>query len=185
MKSITALKRQDFRDWLIKHHETEKKVSVISYKKHTGKPYATHRELMEEAICFGWIDTTIKRLDEKRFIRTFTRRNKNSRWSSNTISYAKELIKKKKMTPAGLKYYKEGLNKPLNDSGIPINPTIPIELKKALTKNKKAKDNFNKFPPSAKKQIYRWLLRAKLKETRDRRIKKIINNSKKDIRNML
>ena len=76
---------------------------------------------MEEAICFGWIDTTIKRLDEDTYLRHFSRRNKNSKWSDNTLGYAKQLIKEKKMTPIGLEFYKEGLKKPTHDHGIPKN----------------------------------------------------------------
>lgn len=179
MKTITVFNRQDFRNWLMRNHDNERIVSVICYKKHTKKPSASHKELMEEAICFGWIDTTIKKLDEDRFIRDFTKRNKNSKWSENTLSYAKELIKEKKMMPLGLKYYNEGLKKPPHDFGIPKNPAMPIELKNALDKNKKAKENFTLFPPSLKKQLYRWILRGKLEETRNKRIRKIIDNSKK------
>lgn len=177
MKTITVFNRQDFRNWLMKNHDNENKVAVVSYKKHTGKSFASHRELMEEAICFGWIDTTIKRLDEERYIRNFTKRSKNSRWSENTLGYAKRLIKEKKMMPLGLKYYKEGLKKLPHDFGIPKNPSMPLELKKELNKNKKAKDNFELFPPSTKKQFYRWILRGKLKETRDKRIKKIVEGA--------
>jgi len=79
VKSVTAFSRKDFRKWLEKNHETENKVAVIIYKKHTGKPFPSHRELIEEAICFGWIDTTIKRIDEDKFLRNFAKRNKNSK----------------------------------------------------------------------------------------------------------
>jgi len=184
MKRITIFKCQEFRDWLMLNHDKERTVSVISYKKHTGKSFASHRELMEEAICFGWIDTTIKRLDEDRYIRNFTKRNKNSRWSDNTQSYAKELIKQKKMMSIGLKYYKEGLKKPTHDAGIPKNPIMPLELKKALDKNKKAKENFKLFPPSTKKMIYRWILRGKLEKTREKRIKIIVEKAKEGRRDV-
>ena len=180
MKTITIFNKDEFRRWLIKNHENESKVSVVSYKKHTGKPYASHRELMEEAICFGWIDTTIKRLDEDRYIRNFSKRNKNSRWSENTLGYAKELIKQGKMTPVGLKYYKEGLKKPTHDFGIPKNPDMPLELKKALDKDKKAKENFENFSASVKKMTYRWILRAKRNETIAKRIKLTVDNAKKN-----
>ena len=66
MKTITAFDRIDFRKWLIRNHNSESKVSIIIFKKHTGKPSPSHKELMEEAICFGWIDTVIKKLDENR-----------------------------------------------------------------------------------------------------------------------
>jgi len=103
--------KEDFRNWLLQNYDKEKKVELIVHKKHTKKPFPSHRELLEEAICFGWVDTTIKRLDENRFIRTFVKRNKNSRWSENTLSYAKKLIKEKRMMPPGLLFYKEGLRK--------------------------------------------------------------------------
>jgi uncharacterized protein YdeI (YjbR/CyaY-like superfamily) len=178
MKSITAFTRDDFRKWLAGNHDKEDKVSVIVYKKHTGKPSPSHKELMEEAICFGWIDTVIKKLDENRYIRTFSRRNKNSKWSNNTISYAKDLIKRKKMTSAGLKFYKEGLKKPTHDFGIPKNPDMPVELKIALSKHKIAKDNFENFSASIKRTFYRWILRAKRDETRNKRIKVTVEKAK-------
>jgi len=169
-KTITAFSRDDFRNWLKSNHNKENKVSIILHKRRTGKPAPTHRELMEEAICFGWIDTIIKRLDENRYMRNFARRNKNSRWSKNTLSYAKKLIEEGKMTPYGMEFYKLGLQRPTHDHGIPKNPGIPDELKKALAKDKKARDNHSKFPPSAKRMIYRWILHAKLPETRKKRI---------------
>jgi uncharacterized protein YdeI (YjbR/CyaY-like superfamily) len=108
---VEVFSGKDFRKWLRKNHDTEKKVFLIVNKKHTGKKFPSHRELVDEAICYGWIDTTIKRLDENRFIRTFCRRTKNSRWSDNTLSYGKQLIKDGKMTSHGLKFYLEGLRK--------------------------------------------------------------------------
>ena len=178
MKQKTVYTVNDFKNWLIKNHNKETKVEIIVYRKHTGKPSPSHRELMGEAICFGWIDTILRKLDENRYIRTFSKRNKNSKWSNNTIQYGKELVKQKKMTPLGLKYFKEGLKKPTHDFGIPANPTIPDELKKALEKNKKAKDNFEKFTPSIKKMAYRWILRGKREETRVKRIKLLVERAK-------
>ncbi|MBT4540762.1 hypothetical protein HOC35_04565 [Candidatus Woesearchaeota archaeon] len=178
METITAFNRSDFRKWLVGNHDNEDKVSVKVYKKHTGKSSPSHRELMEEAICFGWIDTTIKRLDEDTYIRNFSKRNKNSKWSDNTIKYGKQLIKQGKMTLVGLKFYKEGLKKPTHDHGIPKNPDMPVELKKALNKNKKAKDNFEKYSASLKKVFYRWILRGKREETRAKRIKLTVEKAK-------
>jgi len=176
--TITVFERKDFRKWLIKNHNKDGKVSVIVYKKHTGKPAPSHRELMEEAICFGWIDTTIKRIDEERYERNFTRRNKNSKWSDNTLGYAKGLIKQGKMTTQGLKFYKEGLKKPTHDYGIPKNPDMPAELKSALDKDKNARENFKNFSASAKRMIYRWILRGKREETRAKRIGIIVEGAK-------
>jgi uncharacterized protein YdeI (YjbR/CyaY-like superfamily) len=173
---IEIYDKKDFRKWLSKNHNKEKKVGLILHKKHTGKSSPSHRELMEEAICFGWIDTTIKKLDDERYMRYFCRRTKNSTWSYNTLSYAKQLIKEKRMNPSGLIFYKEGLKKKPLDHGIPKNPDIPEELKRELEKkiNKKIKEKFEKVSPSMKKTYFRWILHAKLPETKKKRIDSII-----------
>src|SRR3990167_4363733 len=96
-QDVEIFSKEDFRKWLSKNHDKEKKVGLILHKKHTGKGSSSHRELMEEAICFGWIDTTIKRIDEDRYIRYFAKRNKNGKWSKATQRYARELVKRKLM----------------------------------------------------------------------------------------
>lgn len=178
VKNIVCFTRGDFRKWLEKNHLKEKKVAIILHKKQTGKSSPSHRELMEEAICFGWIDTMIKRLDENKYIRHFARRNKNSKWSDNTLSYAKALKEKGLMSAEGLRFYEEGLFRPTHDHGIPKNPNMPKEIKEALEKNKTAKANFENFPPSAKRMFYRWLLNTKTSETKEKRIKLIVERAK-------
>jgi uncharacterized protein YdeI (YjbR/CyaY-like superfamily) len=154
-------------------------MKVVVHKRHTGKPAPTHRELIDEAIAHGWIDTTIRRIDEDTFERNFSKRNHNSTWSNNTLRYAKELIKKGRMTEEGMKYYRLGRKKPTHDHGIPKNPDMPEELKDAFNKNTKAKKAFAAFPPSTKRMFYRWLLSGKLPETRKKRVKKIIASALK------
>ena len=166
----------DFRKWLEKNHDKYRKVGLIIHKRHTNKKSPSHRELMEEAICFGWIDTIVKKIDEDTFMRFFSRRNKNSKWSYNTLSYAKDLVKRKKMTPIGLQFYKEGLKKIPHDFGIPKNPKIPGEMKKIFEKNKKAKEAFQKLSPSARKTQLRWIIRGKRQETKEKRIKILLKN---------
>src|SRR3989344_8540316 len=174
MKTITAFSRDDFRKWLQEHHTTEIKVGIILHKRHTGKTAPTHREMIEEALCFGWIDTIVKRIDENTYQRNFSKRNEKSTWSDNTLSYAKHLLAEGKMVEQGIHFYNAGLKKKTHDHNIPKNPDMPEEIKKALSKNKLAKTNFEKFPPSKKKELYRWFLRAKGSETKIKRIEKII-----------
>lgn len=171
---IEIFSKDDFREWLSKNHEDKKIVELLIHKKHTGKKSPSHRKLLNEALCFGWVDTIIKRVDEDTYIRTFQRRSKNSKWSQNTLSYAKKLIKEKRMTPHGLKFYKEGLKKKPFDHGIPKNPKMPEELKRALGKDKKAHKRFKKLSPSKKRSYYRWILHGKMSETRMKRSDKII-----------
>ena len=185
VQTITVYTRNDFRNWLKKNHKKESKVAVVVHKRHTGKPAPTHRELIEEAICFGWIDTTLKRLDEDTFLRHFSKRNLNSRWSDNTLSYAKDLIKRGMMAEEGMKFYQLGLAKPTHDHGIPKNPDMPAELEIALSKNKKAKAGFDSFSPSVKRMYYRWLLRAKLSATRKKRVGQLVGASVSRNKNLL
>lgn len=178
MKQINIFTREDFRNWLEKYHNSEKKVAIRIHKKHTGKPSPSHREQIEEAICFGWIDTVLKRVDEDTYLRMFTQRTEKSNWSKNTQGYAKNLMKQGLMSERGEKYYKLGLKKPVLDFGIPKNPNMPIILKEALNKNRVLEKRFLKFPPSTKKMLYRWILRAKLLETRNKRVRKTLEIAK-------
>lgn len=175
---IHAADRKTWRAWLKNNHLREKKVGLISYKRHTGKPALTHKESMEEAICFGWIDTTIKKLDEDRYLRYFCKRSKNSKWSLATLSYGKDLIKRKLMTPIGLQFYLEGKKKKAFDHHIPRNPDMPKMLRLELEKDKKALDNFNNFTPSYKRMYFRWILHAKLPITQMKRIKVVVQRAK-------
>ncbi|MCA9487477.1 MAG: YdeI/OmpD-associated family protein [Nanoarchaeota archaeon] len=175
--SIEVYESKDFRKWLKKNHIKENHVLVIIHKKHTGKNKTSAAELMKEAICFGWIDTTGKRIDNDRWSILYRKRSKNSTWSYNTLGYAKDLLKKGLMSEEGIKWYKEGLKKKPHDYGIPKNPEMPEELKKALEKNKKAKEIFEKFSPSVKRTYFRGLIRAKMPETKEKRVKSIIEQT--------
>ena len=179
VKQVYFPTRTVWRNWLRKNHLSEKKIAVIVYKKHTLKPSPNHKELMEEAICFGWIDTTIKKLDHEKYLRCFVRRNNNSKWSKNTLRYARDLIKKGKMSVEGVKRYKEGLARKPHDEGIPKNPRVPKYLREEIEKDSIAKKNFSKIPPSYKRTLLRWLLRAKLGETKKKRVKIIVQSLKK------
>ncbi len=174
--SINVFTFKDFHNWLKKHHKSEHKVRVVLHKKHTGKTAPSHRQLIEEAICFGWIDTTIKRIDEDTFVRNFSKRNEGSKWSDNTLSYGKYLVEQGRMQPQGMHFYEQGKNKPTHDHGIPKNPDMPRELKKALAKNPAAKKTFEKVAPSMKRTLYRYILRAVQPTTREKRVKQIVAN---------
>lgn len=174
MQQITVFSAKEFRAWLRTHHKKEDKLAVVVHKRHTGKPFPSHREMIEEAICYGWIDTTIRRLDADTFIRHFSRRTEKSKWSDNTLSYAARLTKEGKMSTEGMRFYEMGKAKPTHDHGIPKNPDMPIELKKALAKNPKAKRAIEAYSPSIKRSLFRTILRGKQAATREKTVKKII-----------
>src|SRR3989344_6503177 len=128
-------------------------------------------------ICFGWIDTIIKKIDNDTYSRCFVKRNKNSRWSNNTLSYAKQLVKEKKMTIHGLKMYEEGLKKPTIDHNLPRNPETPEDLKIQLKKHN-LENNFNNLAPSSKRLFIYQIERAKRLETINKRINETIKSMK-------
>lgn len=165
---------EEWRNWLKENHLKEKSVALVVNKKHTGKGTISHLDSMKEAICFGWIDTTLKRLDENQYVRNFRRRTDKSTWSDNTLRYAKDLKEQNRLFPEGIKRYSEGLKKPTLDYGIPKNPDTPKDLKKALENNKEANANFNKLAPSHKRTYLRWIIKAKLLETKQKRISSTI-----------
>lgn len=181
-KSVYCKDIPAWRAWLEKHHLTEKKIAVIRYKKHTGKPSPTYQELMHEAICFGWIDTTVKRLDDEKYMIRFARRTEKSKWSTNTLSYGKMLLKAGRMSDHGKQRYKEGLKKPTLDHGLEANPAMPAALEVALSKDAKAKENFEKFAPSYKRMYFRWILRAKQEETKEKRILTVVQRARENKR---
>jgi uncharacterized protein YdeI (YjbR/CyaY-like superfamily) len=172
--TITIYNAKEFRSWLQKHHTTEKSVVILLHKRHTGKTAPRHRELLDEAICFGWIDTTVHRIDDDLYARKFVRRKDTGNWSENTLGYARELIKQGKMAPEGLRLYTLGKAKLPHDHGLPKDPPMPPELKAALAEDAAASAHFKTYPPSTTRMLYRWIIRAKLPATRTKRIAQII-----------
>ncbi len=166
--------RDDWRAWLKKNHAIKNEVWLIYYKKHTGKPRIPYDDAVEEALCFGWIDSTVKKLDHEKYAQKYTPRRAKSIWSELNIKRARKMIREGKMTKAGLVLFKEvGKKKVTKVKIIKTKFTFPPDLKKELTKNKRALDNFKNFAPSYRKIYIGWIADAKRKETREKRIKQV------------
>jgi len=99
--------RDDWRQWLRKNYATKKEICLIYYKKHTGKPSIPYDDSVEEALCYGWIDNIIRRIDDEKFARSFTPRKPKSEWSEANKKRARKMIKEGKMTEAGLAKIRE------------------------------------------------------------------------------
>jgi len=97
-----AKTRKQWRAWLEKHHSTKKEIWLVYYKKHAGKPSVPYNDAVEEALCFGWIDSTVKTIDKDSYAQRFTPRNAKSVWSEPNKERVRLLIAKGLMTPAGL-----------------------------------------------------------------------------------
>jgi len=176
--------RQEWRKWLEMNHSACEEVWLKYYKKPSGKPRIPYADAVEEALCFGWIDGKIKRINEDYYIQRFTPRRSGSRWSKYNIDRIKKLKKAGLMHPAGLKAYKEALDKPelVYDDRRDGPPSTPDDLLSALAGNKKAVSNFNNFSQSTRRLYIDWLNSAKRPETRSNRIRKIVELAEKNIK---
>ena len=103
ISTLYVKERQHWRAWLEKNHAVEKSgIWLVYYKQHTGKPTLGYSESVEEALCFGWVDSLVRKLDEEKFARKFTPRKDNSSWSESNRKRVEKLIAQKRMTEHGL-----------------------------------------------------------------------------------
>jgi len=175
-KELYVTNRDDWREWLRRNHDIEKEVWLIIYKKHTGKRSVPYDDSVEEALCFGWIDSIIKRIDDEKFIRKFTPRKPKSKWSEANKSRATRMITEGKMTEAGLAKIREAKKSGEWFKTPPVRKelVIPPYMRVALAKNKIALENFNNLAKSYKRQYIGWITSAKREETRKRRLAEAI-----------
>lgn len=165
--------RAEWRQWLSENHASVKCIWFVFYKKHTGKPSIPYDDAVEEALCFGWIDSIIKKLDEERYIQKFTPRNLKSRWSALNRQRVSSLLENGRMTEAGLKvipsHELERIQKgDFNDPPEVID--VPEAFARELEKNPEARDNFEKMAPSHKRHYLMWIAAAKTEATLQKRI---------------
>lgn len=148
---------------------------VIYYKVKSGQPSVKYSEAVKEALCFGWIDSKVKSLDEERYMQIFTPRKSKSVWSKLNKQYIEELIEQGLMTEAGLEKITAAKQDGSWTSLDAIEALIiPADLKQALEANETAKRYFEKFSNSSKKNILLWIESAKRPETRLKRIEQTI-----------
>jgi uncharacterized protein YdeI (YjbR/CyaY-like superfamily) len=169
MKTLDAQTLADWRRWLAAHHHAEAEVWLVFHKKATGRPTLTYEDAVREALCFGWVDSLIKRLDEERYARKFTPRKEDSRWSTaNRVRYA-ELEAEGRLMPAGVS------RPPTMRSGDAPRPVgVPAYMQKALGANRAARENFEKLAPSHRRQYVAWIDSAKREETKLRRLEQAL-----------
>ena len=162
-EKLYVANRDDWRMWLEKNLDTKKRVWLIFYKKHADRPSIPYDDAVEEALCFGWIDSIIKRIDNETFARKFTPRKDKSKWSELNKKRVRKMIKEGKMTEAGLTKIREAKKSGewFKTASPKSELVIPQYIKKALIKNQKALANFNKLANSYRKQYIGWITSAK------------------------
>jgi uncharacterized protein YdeI (YjbR/CyaY-like superfamily) len=170
VKTFDAGTVQRWRDWLKQHHDSEAEVWLIFHKKHTGKPSVAYKDALDEALCYGWIDSLIKRIDDDRYARKFTPRKPGSNWSSINVKRYNELRAARKLAPPGLARSPDG--QPVVDGSRSTN--FPSDIEKAIKKNALAWRFFESLAPSYKRLYVRWIDGAKREETRRRRVEQLI-----------
>ena len=168
--------RNAWRLWLVKNHDKKNKIWLVFNKKHTGKPNITYDEAVEEAICFGWIDSIVKRIDDEKYAQKFTPRKPGSKWSESNRKRADKMIKQRKMTRAGLNLVNEAKKRgEWSASPVPRRDlAIPTYIEEALKSNEKASGNFRKLAPSYKRQYVGWVDSAVKEDTKKRRLAEVI-----------
>jgi len=174
-KVLYVKDREAWRVWLAKRHAREQVVWLIYYKRYTGKPSIPYEDAVEEALCFGWIDSLIRRIDDLRYARMFTPRRPGSVWSALNLSRARRMIRQGRMKAAGLaKVPKAALG------FLPIperkrnQPAIPGFFKEALSDNPRARDFFDQLAPSNKWNYIGWLASAQQEETKRKRLREAL-----------
>ncbi|HYE54139.1 MAG TPA: YdeI/OmpD-associated family protein [Chitinophagaceae bacterium] len=175
VKTFYPPTRKAWRDWLEKNHASATEIWVVFYKQASGKPRVPYADAVEEALCYGWIDSTMRPVDEHKYMQRFTPRKPKSVWSALNKTRVEKLIAEGLMTPAGMK--KIELAKQ-NGSWSSIDHVeslqIPDDLQKAFNKSKTAFKFFDTLSRSRKKMILYRINSAKLPETRKKRIAQMI-----------
>jgi uncharacterized protein YdeI (YjbR/CyaY-like superfamily) len=168
--TVRIATRKLWREWLRKNHQRESEVWLVSYKHSTSRAVIATGDAIEEALCFGWIDSTVTRIDDATFARKFSRRRPGSEWSALNKRRVRKLIAAGKMTAAGLAAFETPSRRTdrMAPRDAPLEP--PPDLARAVARHKQARENYARFPPSAKRLYHAWIMNAKKPETRARRI---------------
>ncbi|MFC2025340.1 YdeI family protein [Chloroflexota bacterium] len=169
-----------WRKWLEQNHDSVKAVWLIHYKKNIGKRSVSYDDALEEALCFGWIDSIMKSIDDEKFILKYSPRKTKSIWSKRNKEKAEKLIKVGKMTNAGLIKIEEAKNNGFWDNAYTNKDRdeIPEDLNNALLQNKDAWEYFHNFANSYWNMYIGWVNSAKTEQTRKRRITEVVKRSR-------
>lgn len=164
-----------WRAWLKKNHDVYHAIWLVSYKTSTRKPRMDYGDLVDEALCWGWIDSTVRAIDDERAANYVSRRKKGSIWSRSNKQRVENLIASGRMQPAG-----QALIDAAKSDGswsaydVVEDMIIPPDLAAALKKDKIAAANFEAFAPTVKKPLLFWIYSAKKPETRAERVAKVV-----------
>lgn len=182
-ETYTPTSQEDWREWLQENHLSKQSIWLIYYTKKSDNPSLTWREAVDEALCFGWIDSTQKKIDEFSFIQFFSKRKPKSIWSKINKDKVQELIDNNKMTKAGFESVEVAKK---NGSWTILDEVeeliIPQDLEDAFKEHEGSKDYFLGQSKSVKKMILSWIVLAKRPETRQKRIDEIADSARQNMK---
>jgi len=174
MKTLLVRTLEEWRDWLAEHHASVAEVWLVFHKQHTGVESIDYKDALDEALCFGWVDSLVKRLDDRRFARKFTPRRTDSRWSDvNRKRYA-QLKAAGRLKPPGIERPPTSRGSAPRPPRLEMPAKLPAYIRAALKKHPKALRHFEALPPSHRRQYYAWIESAKREETKLRRLEEAI-----------
>ena len=173
IEQVSAKDRRAWRGWLTKHHRRAASVWLVYFKKKSGAPSITYAEAVEEALCFGWVDSRPNTLAADRYKQLFSPRKPRSPWSAINKERARRLIEEGRMTPAGLAKIAAAKKDGSWSS---------YDLAAELAKSEQARELFAGFPPSSRKIILWWIASAKRPATRAARIAETVRLAARNIR---
>jgi uncharacterized protein YdeI (YjbR/CyaY-like superfamily) len=170
LPTLQVMSPRQWRAWLTKHHTSSPGVWLVFYKAHTGIKSITHEDMVREALCFGWIDSLVKRLDEDRYAFKVTPRKPTSKWSDINRKRWIELSAAGLLSPAG------HAASPTHHTYAPrpVIPSLPAYIADALQANPRAWDFFRGLSPTYRRDFVAWIHTAKRPETRAKRIRESI-----------
>ena len=168
--SLDVRNRQRWRNWLARHHASSQGVWLVFHKAHTGVKSTPYEDTVHEALCFGWIDSLIRRLDDDRYARKFTPRRPTSKWSDINRKRWMELKEGGLLSAAGL------AASPTDNSyaSRPPIPDLPTYIARALKQSPKAWQFFQSLAPTHRRHFVGWIHTAKRQETREKRIRESV-----------
>jgi len=171
LRTLDVRTRQQWRAWLRDHHDSESEIWLVFPKRHTGDASISYDDAVEEALCYGWIDSLVRRLDDDRFARKFTPRKADSRWSAiNRRRYA-DLKARGLLAAPGL------ARAPTDRSGDAPRPSVsvlPSYIEEQLRADGRAWDCFAQLAPSCKRAYIAWIDSAKRDETKQKRLREAV-----------
>lgn len=177
MKTVEAKNRTEWRDWLSEHHDKDAEIWLVYYKKGIGIAGVDYESSVEEALCYGWVDSIIKKIDETKYARKFTPRKDDSKWSPSNKRRVKKLLKEGLMTKHGLQKIeaaKQSGQWATPDQRPELTFEMSAEFAEALKKNRQAQETFENLAPTYQKQYLGWIEVAKRPETKQKRIEEAI-----------